>query len=94
MRWVSDMSVIEHNLEMVYLSRRYDIQKGDDNSYTVYDSDNELAAFYDTTNNKWSYYVTDVYNSSVDYIEIKIDALNNLMEFTRLLTISSSGKLS
>ena len=88
------MSVIEHNLEMIYLSKRYDIQKGDDNGYTVYDSDSELAAFYDIASNRWSYYVTDAYNSSVDCIEIKIDALNNLMEFTRLLTLSSSGKLS
>ena len=94
MRWGSDMSVVEHNLEMIYLSERYDIQKGDDNGYTVYDFDNELAAFYDTKDKRWSYYVTDAYNSSVDNIEIKIDALNNLMEFTRLLTISSSGKLS
>ena len=40
MRWDSDMTVIEHNLEIIYLSKRYDIRKDDDNGYTVYDSDN------------------------------------------------------
>ena len=79
------MKTIDDNLNMIDLAKKkkYEIRKNSDKTYSVYDKESILAAFYE--NNKWTYGVYDVYNSPVSFIGVPIDAYKDLEEFTKLL---------
>ena len=85
------MEAIDHNLELIRLSRRYEVRKNsDENYYSVYDNESILAAFYDIDDKKWTYGVSDVYDSSIQFVEVPLDDFNNLVKFTRKLSENES----
>ena len=80
------MDVIDHNLELIQLSKRYEVRRNSEgNRYSVYDKESVLSAFYDTDDKKWTYCVSDVCNPSSQFVEVPVGDLNSLIEFTNLL---------
>lgn len=87
------MSTITDNLELIYFSKRYRVEKGTSESrYLVHDSHSNLMAIYDPNEDGWVYGVEGVYNSSSDYEEIEVEAFSDLVKFTRLLSGEDSRR--
>ena len=85
--WDSDMDIIDFNLDLINRSKRYEISKNSEgNRYSVYDKESILAAFYTTSDKKWTYGVSDVCNSPVSFVEVPVEDFNSLTDFTRLLS--------
>lgn len=88
------MSTLTDNLELIYLSKRYKVEKGASESrYLVHDSHSNLMAIYDPSeNDDWIYGVEGIYNSASDYEEIDVEAFSDLIKFTRLLSGEDSRR--
>ena len=83
------MEIIDYNLELINLSRRYEVKRNSEGTrYSVYDNESILAAFYNTDDKKWTYGVSDVCNSPVSFVEVPVEAFNSLVDFTKLLSVS------
>lgn len=81
------MDDISRNLELIRLASRYNVRKDSDGtSYSVYDSQSSMTAFYNISDREWTYGISDMYNSSEDFVEISLDDFNSLINFTKLMT--------
>ena len=74
---------ISESLGLLSNAENYTITDLGDGAYRVEHRFEDLAAHY--IDGKWTYSVTGVYNSGINDVEIDVDALRSLVEFTRLL---------
>lgn len=77
------MNGIEKNLALIASARNYAVKRYPEGRYVVRDDSADLMACYEY--GVWAYYVTDVYDSGTDEAIVDIEALNRMVEFTRLL---------
>ena len=70
-------------LELLSYSEKFKITKKDD-GYEIYHMKEDLGAFI-TNKNQITYYRTDCYDSGSDWLDININALQELKAFCELM---------
>ena len=78
---------IQSNLMLLSMSAKFKVTSASENTYQVaFRNDHDdytLQAVYE--DGKWSYFMRGIYNSGIDYAEIDIDKLNQLIAFAKSL---------
>lgn len=70
-------------LEMVEMASRFHIKKID-GSYEIESNKENIAALV-SHDGKTSFFVTGVYNSGVDWAEIEMESLKELIQFCKMI---------
>lgn len=70
-------------LQLLSYAKDFQVIEKED-GYEVLHIHEELSAFIDNENNI-TYYVTGVYNSGLDWVEIDVSELNKLKQFCELM---------
>lgn len=74
---------IEDCLSLLALAKDFKVTACGDNCFIVEDEDHNFRALYQE--GEWRYFVTGVYNSDRDSVEINLGEFKNLVEFTEHL---------
>lgn len=78
---------IQANLLLLSMSARFRVASASEGCYEVsFKDDNDdypLIAMYE--DGKWKYFMSDIYNSGINFAEINLEKLNELISFTKSL---------
>lgn len=79
-------TMINDKLDLISKANKFKVTKHGDNSYDIeFKFDATVAASIDKDNNI-QYYVTNCYNSGIDWMEFDIEELHELREFIAFIT--------